>query len=387
MTAGSVAANQRVAEIYVEAGDGTQGARGGAAELNVASDGDIVVISGLSGTAVARIRILGGDSPAATTALGTTPGQGGDARIGSAITPAGAISVTSRIAGAIVQVKAGDGNRATASESARGGAASITANGISAVSQTGSGVASVTASSGNSVGSSLGVDATINSSGGTIKVLTDPSAGGAASVQASGGRSETGKGGNASILSGGINVQSGGANASVVAEAGLSDSGAGGSARVESVGGGIMGRAGFMKSDAGVSYAEFSARAGRAETEFSSNEYELSRHDLSSSYYGFHAGIGRIFNLTDFTSFDLYGKWLNTRQGDKSLTIQDTHPLKFDAISSSRLRVGFRVSNQVSGYIRPYVGLAYERELDGKAKASIAGYAIGVPELKGGTGI
>ncbi|MDR1039236.1 MAG: autotransporter domain-containing protein, partial [Deltaproteobacteria bacterium] len=107
----------------------------------------------------------------------------------------------------------------------------------------------------------------------------------------------------------------------------------------------------------------------------------------SSSYYGFHAGIGRVFNLTDSTSLDLFGKWLYTRQGAKSLTIQDTHPLKFDAISSSRLRVGFRVSTQVSGYIRPYVGLAYERELDGKAKATVNGIAIGVPELKGGTGI
>jgi outer membrane autotransporter protein len=33
------------------------------------------------------------------------------------------------------------------------------------------------------------------------------------------------------------------------------------------------------------------------------------------------------------------------------------------------------------------VGLAYEHELDGKAKATIDGIAIDVPELKGGSGI
>ncbi|MDR1041353.1 MAG: hypothetical protein LBR80_14580, partial [Deltaproteobacteria bacterium] len=88
-----------------------------------------------------------------------------------------------------------------------------------------------------------------------------------------------------------------------------------GSGDTKYVGGGIMGRADIMKSDTGVSYAEFSARAGRAETEFTSNEYKLSRRDLSSSYYGFHAGIGRVFNLTDSTSLDLFGKWLYTRQG------------------------------------------------------------------------
>ncbi|MDR1040124.1 MAG: hypothetical protein LBR80_08175, partial [Deltaproteobacteria bacterium] len=238
MTAGSVAANQRVAEIYVEGGDGAAGARGGAAELNVASDGDIVVTSGLNGTAVARIRVLGGDSPAATSAPGTTPGQGGDARIGSATTPAGAISVTSRIADAIVLVEAGDGSRPAASESARGGAASITSNGISAVSRAGAGEAKVTAASGDSVGESLGVDASINSSGGPIKVLSENTAVGQAIVQASGGKSETGTGAFASVQGGGINVQSGGSDASVLAQAGLSDSGAGGSARVESTGAG-----------------------------------------------------------------------------------------------------------------------------------------------------
>ena len=65
--------------------------------------------------------------------------------------------------------------------------------------------------------------------------------------------------------------------------------------------------------------------------------------------------------------------------------------VKFDDADSHRWRSGARFSYSLttdSGPVfTPYIGAAYEHEFDGKAKASVYGYGIDAPDLKGGTGI
>jgi outer membrane autotransporter protein len=56
-------------------------------------------------------------------------------------------------------------------------------------------------------------------------------------------------------------------------------------------------------------------------------------------------------------------------------------------VDSYRLRLGGRFAYAVNEHISPYVGVAYEHEFDGKAKASTYGYSIDAPSMKGGTGI
>jgi hypothetical protein len=153
------------------------------------------------------------------------------------------------------------------------------------------------------------------------------------------------------------------------------------------VGGGLLGRLDFAGSSTGHTYVEASGRVGRASVDFESADLPLThRYDLNATYYGFHVGVGRVFNITDSTTFDLYGKWLFTHQGGKDVLIAGA-PVHFDDISSHRLRAGFRLTTQVNEWFKPYFGAAYEHELDGKASATVSGYPIDVPELKGGTGI
>ncbi|MDR0672842.1 MAG: autotransporter outer membrane beta-barrel domain-containing protein, partial [Zoogloeaceae bacterium] len=54
---------------------------------------------------------------------------------------------------------------------------------------------------------------------------------------------------------------------------------------------------------------------------------------------------------------------------------------------SQRLRIGARLDWQATDRVSPFVGLAYEHEFDGEAKATAYGHEIEAPELKGGTGI
>jgi hypothetical protein len=156
---------------------------------------------------------------------------------------------------------------------------------------------------------------------------------------------------------------------------------------VNYAGGGILARVDFGQSDSGSTYVEASGRAGRASVDYRSDDLPWShRYDFDSTYYGFHVGVGHVFNVTDSTSIDLYGKWLFTHQGGNDVTINNTH-VRFDDVNSHRLRAGLRVTTAITDTIKPYFGAAYEHEMDAKAKATVSGHPIDVPDLKGGTGI
>jgi hypothetical protein len=160
-----------------------------------------------------------------------------------------------------------------------------------------------------------------------------------------------------------------------------------GSGDTDYVGGGALARLDFARSDSGYNYAEASARAGRLSVDFESGDLDSSySYDTGSTYYGFHLGLGRVFDITDSTAFDLYGKWIFTHQGANDVTVRG-EGVHFGDVSSHRLRGGFKVSTEINERVKPFFGAAYDHELDGKAKASVGGMPVEVPELKGGTGV
>jgi hypothetical protein len=159
-----------------------------------------------------------------------------------------------------------------------------------------------------------------------------------------------------------------------------------GSGDTSYAGGGLLARLDFAQSDSGYTYTELSARAGRVSVVFRSDDLPgTHRYDLDSTYYGLHVGFGHVFNFTESTSFDLYGKWIFTHQGGNDVTIAGRE-VRFDDVNSHRLRAGFRVTTEINEWVKPFFGAAYDHELDGKAKATVGGRPIDVPELKGGTG-
>ncbi|MDR1856523.1 MAG: autotransporter outer membrane beta-barrel domain-containing protein, partial [Desulfovibrio sp.] len=86
-------------------------------------------------------------------------------------------------------------------------------------------------------------------------------------------------------------------------------------------------------------------------------------------------------------SLDLYGRYLSTRQYGTSVTLSTGDPVTFEDAVSSRLRLGGRLAWEGGEVARPYVGLAWEREFDGRQRASTNGFAFDVPSTKGDTGI
>jgi outer membrane autotransporter protein len=166
-----------------------------------------------------------------------------------------------------------------------------------------------------------------------------------------------------------------------------------GDGEADYLGGGLMTRLDFAQNDTGNFYAEGAFRLGRIDNEYNADGLldALGRSaggfDSSSGYYGLYLGGGYVFDLSNDIDIDLYAKYFWTRQNGDSITLATGDPVEFDDAESHRLRIGTRFTIPANDYLTPYVGLSYEHEFDGQARASTYGYKIDAPPLGGDSAI
>ena len=144
-------------------------------------------------------------------------------------------------------------------------------------------------------------------------------------------------------------------------------------------------------------YYEGSLRYGRMDADYASGdligaggEKVYASYDSSSSYYGAHIGIGRVSKLNDTVKADIYAKLLYTHQSGDSVTLGGAgngEVYDFDAVNSTRARLGARLSKENGERGTYYAGLAYEYEFDGEAKATVKGLSTPAPSIKGSSGM
>jgi len=161
-----------------------------------------------------------------------------------------------------------------------------------------------------------------------------------------------------------------------------------GNGNVHHLGGGILGRMDFRNHF----YADASFRAGQVNNGYYNGDLldplgRAASYDSSSAYYGMHVGGGKILNLSKNSTLDLYGKYFWTKQQGDAVTLSSGDPVDFQSVNSHRTRFGARFSSGVNKDLKPYFGAAWEHEFDGAARAMTNGYAIGVPSLRGDTGV
>lgn len=144
-------------------------------------------------------------------------------------------------------------------------------------------------------------------------------------------------------------------------------------------------------------YYEGSVRYGRMDSDYASGDMigaggskVYADYDSSSSYYGAHVGIGKIKKLNETTKADIYAKLLYTHQSGDSVTLGgegNGEVYDFDAVNSTRARIGARLSKDVNANGTCYAGLAYEYEFDGEATATVKGLSTPSPSIKGSSGM
>ena len=164
-----------------------------------------------------------------------------------------------------------------------------------------------------------------------------------------------------------------------------------GKGRVRGLGGGVLTRLDLKETWLRGLYAEGSVRAGSLSTKYHSNDLRdasgerLSYH-TSNAYYGAHVGLGYLWELTDTTVLDLYGKYFWAHQKGNSITVfNDT--IDYENTNSHRTRLGSRLTFAALPSLTPYVGAAWEYEFDSKTSATTYGFEVPAPSLKGSTGL
>ena len=165
-----------------------------------------------------------------------------------------------------------------------------------------------------------------------------------------------------------------------------------GDGQTEYFGGGVLARMDFSRTGPGRFHAEASARIGRTMTDYDGTDLRDYRgraasYSSESAYYGLHAGLGYAWEMTDEATLDLYGKYFWTRQAGDRVTLSTGDPVRFEDADSHRARAGARFSYKVNDGFAPYLGAAYEREFDGRVRASTNGFSLPAPSLYGDTGV
>ena len=148
-------------------------------------------------------------------------------------------------------------------------------------------------------------------------------------------------------------------------------------------GGGLLARLDITQGFLRGLYLEASGRAGEITTTWSSDDLldnmdRPAEYDLTTPYYGGHAGLGYLLPLNETWTLDLYGKYLFAHQEGQDTTINGDS-FHFDAVDSGRLRCGTRLSGTVSPSGSVYLGAAWEQEVYGTARAASRSSNMSVP--------
>ena len=147
--------------------------------------------------------------------------------------------------------------------------------------------------------------------------------------------------------------------------------------------------------DNGV-YVESSVRGGRTNYTYESNELVTASsnvhasYDAHNSYYGAHLGLGKVMSYGNQLEGNVYANLFYSHQGETKATLTGKglgETYAFDSVNSVRTRLGYKVSKHMSNHNTWYLGVAYEREFSGEARATVKGLSTLAPSLGGSSGL
>lgn len=138
-------------------------------------------------------------------------------------------------------------------------------------------------------------------------------------------------------------------------------------------------------------YAEAAAHVGIISTDYSNGGLSTlngvkASYDTDSLYYAAHATAGYRWNVTESLDLDVSATYLWNYLESQEVKIA-ADKFDFDSVQSHRMRLAAEVGYTADKGFRPYAGVAWEREFDGKAGGSVAGYRLDEADLGGNSGL
>ncbi len=148
-------------------------------------------------------------------------------------------------------------------------------------------------------------------------------------------------------------------------------------------GGGLFARF-DMYTGAGNAYIEASAKVGSMHYDYYSDDIKnalgvATSYDVDSLYYGAHAGLGNVWNISDAVALDMSAKYFYAHQDGFDENIGGNN-FDVDALDSHRIKAGARLTYTMptshNFTFTPYAGLYYEHEFNDEVNATIDNFAV-----------
>lgn len=143
------------------------------------------------------------------------------------------------------------------------------------------------------------------------------------------------------------------------------DDGQHGKGNTKYMAGGLIGRKNFKSGF----YIEASARGGKTERDFSSDTMTSNGSPIfvhydktSAPVFAGHLRLGRQLRLNKNNLLDYYGIYFHSHQGSMNLHLSTGENYHFSSATSSRTRLGYRLTTRTSKISRIYTGLAFQYE-------------------------
>ena len=128
----------------------------------------------------------------------------------------------------------------------------------------------------------------------------------------------------------------------------------------------------FLRYEApNLAYGEIGFHGGRIK-----NEAETMGFNESANYYGWHVGAGKILQIDEKRSLDIYGKFFYNHTGGMDYTGADGTKYHLDGTASKLLRIGGRYNITTGNRGTFYAGLAYSYEFGGKTNGQASYYGV-----------
>ena len=135
-------------------------------------------------------------------------------------------------------------------------------------------------------------------------------------------------------------------------------------------------------------YISSSFKAGKIKSDYKSDMPAITtaKYEATRGYYSAHLGLGKIIDINDASSVDIYSKMLLNKLSKKEVEVVGDKFL-LDSTVSLLGKLGFRYNHILNEKLDIYAGASYEREFKGEAKGYNLTHnaAIASPSIKGNT--
>ena len=140
-------------------------------------------------------------------------------------------------------------------------------------------------------------------------------------------------------------------------------------------------------------YYEGSFRAGRAKTDFASDNLDTTgffgrvTYDTTATVLNGHVKFGKYLRLNKNNILDVYSTYYHSHQNGTNTDLSSGEHYDFSSADAGKLRIGYRLTTKTSRISQIYTGLAYQYDYNSGVTGTYKGYSTPSTKHSGSSGM